>query len=72
MINSDNINIDLPPMRFHSKQERLVRLDMRQWLKENNVKYSDISYPGSGHSGYPDAFNMRKVDAVYFKLKFGL
>lgn len=70
MINPDNINIDLPRIDG-DKDRRILRLDMMKWLKENNVKYSKINYPGN-YGDWPDAFNLRKVDAIYFKLRFNL
>jgi hypothetical protein len=78
MINSDNINVKLPqPNLVDGGDVRESRLRLRQlenWLKKNNIKYSIVYYPAweprlvPTWAHFPVAINMRKDDALIFKL----
>lgn len=53
------------------RDDMLRLLEYKEWLKENNVKYSLVYLPVWSRQ-YPYAINMRNEDAMMFKLSFGL
>lgn len=68
MINTDNIDVKLPePNESYGVREARIHLkQLETWLKSRNIKYSIVYYPIWAH--YPVAINMRKEDALMFKL----
>lgn len=72
MIESDNIDVKLPiPSTYDSIREgNIHRKQLVAWLKRNNIKYSLVYNPR--WSSYPTAINMRKEDALMFKIVHNL
>ena len=73
MINTDNIDVKLPWVHTNNKEARVARQYLKNietWLKNNNIKYSIVYFPVWAH--FPTAINMRKEDALVFKLVYDL
>lgn len=69
MINPDNVDVKIPPPVAGDMREARARLkQIENWLKSRDIKYSIVYYPVWAH--FPVAINMRKEDALMFKLTY--
>jgi hypothetical protein len=68
MINSDNTNVELN--LFPNREGDAIVKKYTDWLKERNIKFSLVKQPI--WVDFPVAINMRKEDAIIFRLTFGI
>lgn len=67
MYHNDNIDVELKPSKYGKRVDVIRLRQLTNWLKERNVKYSLVYWPIWDRS-HPSAINMRREDALAFKL----
>ena len=71
MLITDNVDVRIRQFSHDSDRDGQIYLkQLKTWLNERNIKYS-MKYSPQWVM-YPVAINMRKEDALIFKLTFNL
>lgn len=67
MFYTDNVNVELKRSFYGSREDAIRLRQLTNWLRANNIKYSLVYVPEWDRS-YPASINMRREDALIFKL----